>query len=204
MSNSDKVTGGFGGWRWNAGLLCRLFFRRLGAMDPFRLHLCVAILAFIYRLSLLSPSIEQLEVRCKQAEEMSCLHLRTIKSLALAIEAKEQSTQGHLERLWVYSMEIGKAMSLSGEEMEALGAAALLHDIGKLAVPEQIINKPGRLTPEEFEKMKIHPLIGAEILSHVNFPFPVVPIVEAHHERWDGAGYPFGKRARRFRWAHAF
>ncbi len=85
-------------------------------------------------------------------------------------------------------------LSLSDEEMEALGAAALLHDIGKLAVPEQIINKPGRLTPEEFEKMKIHPLIGAEILSHVNFPYPVVPIVEAHHERWDGAGYPFGKK----------
>jgi diguanylate cyclase (GGDEF)-like protein/putative nucleotidyltransferase with HDIG domain len=125
---------------------------------------------------------------------MSCLHLRTIKALALAIEAKEQSTQGHLERLSAFSMEMGRVLSLSDEEMEALGAAALLHDIGKLAVPEQIINKPGRLTPEEFEKMKIHPLIGAEILSHVNFPYPVVPIVEAHHERWDGAGYPFGKK----------
>jgi len=125
---------------------------------------------------------------------MSCLHLRTIKALALAIEAKEQSTQGHLERLSAYSMELGRVLSLSDEEMEALGAAVLLHDIGKLAVPEQIINKPGRLTPEEFEKMKIHPLIGAEILSHVNFPYPVVPIVEAHHERWDGAGYPFGKK----------
>jgi diguanylate cyclase (GGDEF)-like protein/putative nucleotidyltransferase with HDIG domain len=120
--------------------------------------------------------------------------LRTIKALALAIEAKEQSTQGHLERLSAYSMELGRVLSLSDEEMEALGAAVLLHDIGKLAVPEQIINKPGRLTPEEFEKMKIHPLIGAEILSHVNFPYPVVPIVEAHHERWDGAGYPFGKK----------
>jgi diguanylate cyclase (GGDEF)-like protein/putative nucleotidyltransferase with HDIG domain len=125
---------------------------------------------------------------------MSCLHLRTIRALALAIEAKEQSTQGHLERLSAYSMELGRVLSLSDEEMEALGAAVLLHDIGKLAVPEQIINKPGRLTPEEFEKMKIHPLIGAEILSHVNFPYPVVPIVEAHHERWDGAGYPFGKK----------
>ena len=158
-------------------------------------HLGVAILAFVYSASLYyRRSIDQLEARCKQSEEMSCLHLRTIKALALAIEAKEQSTQGHLERLFAYSMEIGKAMSLSDEEMEALGAAALLHDIGKLAVPEQIINKPGRLTPEEFDKMKIHPLIGAEILSHVNFPYPVVPIVEAHHERWDGAGYPFGKK----------
>ena len=77
-------------------------------------------------------------------------------------------------------------------EMEALHAAALLHDIGKLAVPEHIISKPGRLTPEEFEKMKIHPLVGAEILERVRFPYPVVPIVRAHHEKWDGSGYPFG------------
>jgi diguanylate cyclase (GGDEF)-like protein/putative nucleotidyltransferase with HDIG domain len=158
-------------------------------------HLGVVILALVYSICLYyRQSMGQLEARCKQAEETSCLHLRTIKALALAIEAKEQSTQGHLERLWAYSMEMGMVLSLSDEEMEALGAAALLHDIGKLAVPEQIINKPGRLTPEEFDKMKIHPLIGAEILSHVNFPYPVVPIVEAHHERWDGAGYPFGKK----------
>ena len=68
-------------------------------------------------------------------------------------------------------------------EMEALHAAALLHDIGKLAVPEHIISKPGRLTPEEFEKMKIHPVVGAEILERVRFPYPVVPIVRAHHEK---------------------
>ena len=74
--------------------------------------------------------------------------------------------------------------------MEALQAASLLHDIGKLAVPEHIISKPGRLTPEEFEKMKIHPVVGAEILEHVRFPYPVVPIVRAHHEKWDGSGYP--------------
>ncbi len=158
-------------------------------------HLGVGILAVVYSICFYyRQSMGRLEARCKQAEEMSCLHLRTIKALALAIEAKEQSTQGHLERLWASSMEMGRVLSLGDEEMEALGAAALLHDIGKLAVPEQIINKPGRLTPEEFEKMKIHPLIGAEILSHVNFPYPVVPIVEAHHERWDGAGYPFGKK----------
>jgi len=70
----------------------------------------------------------------------------------------------------------------------------VLHDIGKLAVPEHIISKPGRLTPEEFEKMKIHPLIGAEILERVSFPYPVAPIVRAHHEKWDGSGYPDGLR----------
>ena len=177
------------------GLLAAYVSAGWGQWIHFAFHLCVAIVAFVCAMRLYyRRPLEQLEARCEQAEQMSCLHLRTIKALALAIEAKEQSTQGHLERLWAYSMEIGRAMSLSGEELEALGAAALLHDIGKLAIPEQIINKPGRLTPEEFEKMKIHPLIGAEILSHVNFPFPVVPIVEAHHERWDGAGYPFGRK----------
>ena len=81
---------------------------------------------------------------------------------------------------------------MTGAELEALHAAALLHDIGKLAVPEHIIAKPGRLTPEEFEKMKIHTVVGAEILERVRFPYPVVPIVRAHHEKWDGSGYPYG------------
>src|SRR3989440_7720510 len=85
-------------------------------------------------------------------------------------------------------------MKVGHEEMEALQAASLLHDIGKLAVPEHIISKPGRLTPEEFEKMKIHPVVGAEILERVGFPYPVVPIVRAHNEKWDGTGYPFGLR----------
>src|SRR5258708_40236341 len=85
-----------------------------------------------------------------------------------------------------------KKLNLPADELEALRAAALLHDIGKLAVPEHIISKPGRLTPGEFEKMKIHPVIGAEILESVEFPYPVVPIVRCHHEKWDGTGYPAG------------
>lgn len=126
------------------------------------------------------------------AEEMSRLHLRTIEALALAIEAKDHSTHEHLQRVRVYAMEVGKDLGLAHEEMEALRAASLLHDIGKLAVPEHIISKPGKLTPEEFERMKIHPIIGAEILEQVRFPYPVVPIVHAHHEKWDGSGYPRG------------
>jgi diguanylate cyclase (GGDEF)-like protein/putative nucleotidyltransferase with HDIG domain len=126
------------------------------------------------------------------AEEMSRLHLRTIEALALAIEAKDQTTHEHLQRVRVYAMAIGKELGLSAEEMEALQAASLLHDIGKLAVPEHIISKPGKLSPEEFEKMKIHPIIGAEILEQVRFPYPVVPIVHSHHEKWDGSGYPRG------------
>ena len=124
----------------------------------------------------------------RHVEEMADLHLRTIEALALAIEAKDHTTHDHLQRVRIYAIEVAKELGLGGGEMEALQAAALLHDIGKLAVPEHIISKPGRLTPEEFEKMKIHPVVGAEILERVRFPYPVVPIVRAHHEKWDGSG----------------
>ena len=137
--------------------------------------------------------LHRLEDEKKHAEEVSSLHLRTIEALALAIEAKDHTTHDHLQRVQVYAMELAKELGLSHEEQEALRAASLLHDIGKLAVPEHIISKPGRLTPEEFEKMKIHPIVGAEILERVKFPYPVVPIVRAHHEKWDGTGYPYGK-----------
>jgi putative nucleotidyltransferase with HDIG domain len=128
----------------------------------------------------------------QHAEKVSNLHLRTIEALALAIEAKDETTGEHLQRVRVYAMELAKELGLSEDETEALRAASVLHDIGKLAVPEHIISKPGKLTPEEFEKMKIHPIVGAEILEQVDFPYPVVPIVRAHHEKWDGSGYPNG------------
>ena len=134
----------------------------------------------------------KLETEKKHAEQVSSLHLRTIEALALAIEAKDETTGEHLQRVRVYAMELAKDLGLSEDETEALRAASVLHDIGKLAVPEHIISKPGKLTPEEFEKMKIHPIVGAEILEQVHFPYPVVPIVRAHHEKWDGSGYPNG------------
>src|SRR6202161_3191881 len=134
----------------------------------------------------------KLEDEKRHVEEMANLHLRTIEALALAIEAKDHTTHEHLQRVRIYAIEVAKELGVNGAELEALHAAALLHDIGKLAVPEHIISKPGRLTPEEFEKMKIHTLVGAEILERVRFPYPVVPIVRAHHEKWDGTGYPMG------------
>jgi diguanylate cyclase (GGDEF)-like protein/putative nucleotidyltransferase with HDIG domain len=126
------------------------------------------------------------------AQETAAVHLRTIEALALAIEAKDETTHEHLRRVQVYATEIGKELKLSGPELQALEAAAILHDVGKLAVPDYIISKPGKLTPEEFEKMKVHPVVGAEILESVQFPYPVAPIVRAHHEKWDGTGYPTG------------
>lgn len=132
------------------------------------------------------------EEKNQHLEEMARIHLRTVEALALAIEAKDHTTGEHLERVRVYALEIGKDLGITDAEMAALKAAAVLHDIGKLAVPEHIISKPGKLTPEEFEKMKVHPVVGAEILEQVRFPYPVAPIVRSHHEKWDGTGYPDG------------
>ncbi len=147
-----------------------------------------------YRLYIgrLETEKERVEQEKEHVEEMNALHIRTIETLALAIEAKDQTTREHLRRVQHYALDIGKEMGLTDAELNALRAASLLHDIGKLAVPEHIITKPGKLTPQEFEKMKIHPVVGAEILEQVNFPYSVAPIVRAHHERWDGNGYPDG------------
>src|SRR6202166_2114909 len=147
-----------------------------------------------YRLYLgrLEAEKERVEVEKRHVEEIASLNMRTIEALALAIEAKDHTTHTHLQRVRTYAIEIARELSLGEGEIEALRAAALLHDIGKLAVPEHIINKPGKLTPEEFERMKVHPIVGAEILERVAFPYPVSPIVRAHHERWDGSGYPAG------------
>ncbi len=159
--------------------------------------LVLPVIYWVYRsyrlyLGRLEAEKERVEVEKRHVEQIASLNMRTIEALALAIEAKDQTTHTHLQRVRTYAVEIAKEIGLSADEIEALRAAALLHDIGKLAVPEHIINKPGRLTPEEFEKMKVHPLVGAEILDRVAFPYPVAPIVRSHHERWDGSGYPAG------------
>ncbi len=152
--------------------------------------LAVPVVYLIYRSY--SLHLGRMEDEKKHAEEMASLHLRTIEALALAIEAKDHSTHEHLQRVQVYAVEIGKLLCLDNMQLEALRAASVLHDIGKLAVPEHIISKPGKLTREEFEKMKIHPIVGAEILERVRFPYPVTAIVRSHHEHWDGTGYPDG------------
>jgi diguanylate cyclase (GGDEF)-like protein/putative nucleotidyltransferase with HDIG domain len=161
--------------------------------------LVLPVIYWVYRsyrlyLERLEAEKKHVEVEKRHVEDVAKLHLRTIEALALAIEAKDHTTHKHLQRVRVYALEIAKELGFAPEEIEALRAAALLHDIGKLAVPEHIINKPGRLTPEEFEKMKIHPVVGAEILERVAFPYPVAPIVRSHHERWDGTGYPDGRK----------
>ncbi len=156
--------------------------------------LALGLLFVLLRLSHHRRRLEKgkLEAERKHAEEIAELHLRTIEALAVAIDAKDNTTHRHLERVALYAEAIGRELRIPEDEMKALRAAALLHDIGKLAVPEYIISKPGRLTEEEFERMKIHTIVGAEILERVRFPYPVVPIVRSHHERWNGTGYPDG------------
>src|SRR5437899_3269772 len=129
----------------------------------------------------------------RHLNDMDRLYLSTVETLAMAIDAKDDVTHNHVRRVQAYAVGLARALGVTDEQtIKAIEAAALLHDTGKLAVPEHILNKPGKLTESEFEKMKLHVDVGADILSLVDFPFPVVPIVRCHHESRDGSGYPRG------------
>jgi diguanylate cyclase (GGDEF)-like protein/putative nucleotidyltransferase with HDIG domain len=134
--------------------------------------------------------LEKVQSSIRHVEEMTDLHLRTIEALAIAIDAKDEVTHDHVHRVQIYATGLAQLFGLGEAEIEALKAGALLHDIGKLAVPDYILNKPDKLTSAEFDRMKVHTIVGAEILTRVGFPYPVVPVVRHHHERWDGRGYP--------------
>ncbi|HET9264018.1 MAG TPA: HD domain-containing phosphohydrolase [Vicinamibacterales bacterium] len=134
----------------------------------------------------------RIEDEQRHVREMADLHLATIEALALAIDAKDQTSQSHIRRVQLYAASVARALGMSDNEVQGVKTAALLHDIGKLAVPEHILSKPGPLTPEEFQKIRAHPKVGADIVSSVPFPYPVAPLILSHHERWDGKGYPVG------------
>ena len=125
-------------------------------------------------------------------QRLGDLHLATIEALARAIEAKHQTNTCHVRRVQVYATGLARALGLTDDEIQGVRTAALLHDIGKLAVPEHILSKQGPLTPEEQQKVRIHAQVGAEIMEGVPFPYPVAPLILGHHERWDGTGYPQG------------
>ena len=140
-----------------------------------------------------SYSSKRLRAEREKNLELNRVFMSTIEALALAIDAKDQVTHGHIRRVQRYTMALADALGVKDEkELDAIRAAALLHDTGKLAVPEYILNKPGPLTAAEFERMKVHAAVGADILKSINFPYPVEPIVRYHHEAWDGSGYPKG------------
>jgi diguanylate cyclase (GGDEF)-like protein len=130
----------------------------------------------------------------RNCQQMVDLHLATIEALAGAIDAKDQTAPEQIRRVQGYAAGLARALGMSDQEVQAVRTAALLRDIGKLAIPEHILAKPGPLTPEEFQKVQIHPEVGVEILSSVPFPYPVTPLILSHHERWDGRGYPSGLR----------
>lgn len=160
----------------------------------------IAVLGIIVPLLAISyltfrTTLGRLEDANVHLRELNHLYLSTIETLAMAVDAKDQVTHGHIRRVQRYAVGLATALGVTDQkQIQAIQAAALLHDMGKLAIPEYILNKPGRLTESEFEKMKLHAGIGAEILSAIEFPYPVVPIVRHHHENWDGRGYPDGLR----------
>ncbi len=147
----------------------------------------LAVGFFAYRIF-----VDRLKQKTKEITEASRIHLATVEALATAIDARDQVGVGHVRRTQIYAVGIGEVLGLSDHEIQALRTGALLHDIGKLGVPDHILNKPGKLTPAEMEKMKIHSKVGASILEKVGFPYPVVPTVKHHHEMWNGNGYPNG------------
>jgi putative nucleotidyltransferase with HDIG domain len=138
-------------------------------------------------------SLDRVQDAQNHVEQLNELYMSTIETLAMAVDAKDQITHGHIRRVQVFAVELARRLGVTNEhQLHAIQAAALLHDMGKLAIPEHILNKPGKLTSTEFEKMKQHAAIGADLLSSIKFPYPVVPIVRHHHEQWDGKGYPTG------------
>jgi diguanylate cyclase (GGDEF)-like protein/putative nucleotidyltransferase with HDIG domain len=135
---------------------------------------------------------DKLDEQDKHYQKLTSVYDSILEMLAMAIDAKDDVTHDHIQRVKLFARRMGEAVGLSELEIEALKAGALLHDIGKIGVPAYILNKPGKLTEHEFEQMKMHTIIGADMLSNVDFRYPVVPIVRHHHERWDGLGYPDG------------
>ena len=116
----------------------------------------------------------------------------TLFALAAAVEQRDSQTSGHCERLAFLSTAFGIVYGLERRDLLALYRGAYLHDVGKVGIPDQILMKPGKLTAEEWEIMKTHPMRGVEICRHLKTLDPVIPIIRHHHERWDGSGYPDG------------
>ena len=155
--------------------------------------IAVAVPTFLLAFAVYTVNRERNKWIAKHAAELKELYQSTIAALAMAIDAKDQSTHGHVYRVRALALGLAGYLDFNGHnELQGLSAAALLHDIGKLAVPEYILNKPSPLTEGEMLKLKAHPTVGADILDTVPFPYPVVPFVRHHHEKWDGSGYPSG------------
>ena len=174
----------------------------IGVLSVFAFHYLIAYFGLALGILVLPITIighlsyrfhkQMLTQKTREIREASRIHLATVEALATAIDARDQVGRGHVKRTQIFAVGIGKALNLPSDEIKALSTGALLHDIGKLAVPDHILNKTGKLTAPEMEKMKIHPEVGAAILEKVNFSYPVIKTVRFHHETWEGTGYPEG------------
>jgi putative nucleotidyltransferase with HDIG domain len=179
---TGPVAGGY------VGALVALYTDKLGAAAWIAL---LPIPLLLYQT--LRGALGRVEDELRHLIDMKRMYHATVEAFATAVDAKDHVTAGHTRRVQAYCAAVAREFGVTDEgTLRALEAAALLHDVGKIGIPEHILNKPGALTPQEFEVMKGHVGIGADILSGIEFPFPVVPIVRAHHENWDGTGYPAG------------
>jgi putative nucleotidyltransferase with HDIG domain len=173
------------------GSIAALLVYNTQSVDPFYVAAIVPLLFVLFLMYQVGN--RRVEAERDKNAELNRVFLSTIEALALAIDAKDQVTHGHIRRVQRFTMALAEAVGITDQkQLEAIRAAALLHDTGKLAVPEYILNKPGPLTPAEFERMKVHATVGADILKSIDFPYPVEPIVRHHHENWNGTGYPEG------------
>src|ERR1043166_3348095 len=197
----EKRENAFALWQKNFQWFCLNYFGGISVaalLVSYTRSVDLSAVAIIVPLLLITylthrTSLGRIEDSKRHVEQLSDLYLSTIETLAMAVDAKDQITHGHIRRVQIYAVELAKRLGVRDErQLKAIEAAALLHDMGKLAIPEHILNKPGKLTAPEFEKMKSHADIGADLLSAVKFPYPVVPIVRHHHEQWSGKGYPAG------------
>jgi putative nucleotidyltransferase with HDIG domain len=164
-----------------------LVLARQSAIEIVILMAPLPILLYVAMRHALGRAADQIDHLAK----MNRVYVATIEALAQAVDAKDQVTHDHVRRVQEQSLQLAERLGVRDEDqLQALEAAGLLHDVGKIGIPEHILNKPGKLTAAEFQIMQRHPAIGADILSVIGFPYPLIPIVRHHHENWDGTGYP--------------
>lgn len=184
-------------WLWLnyvGGAALALIVTSTGGFVWYGIALTIPVLSLIY--FTFHRTAAGVEEARRHVQEVNDLHLSTVETLALAVDAKDQITHGHIRRVQRNARMLAGELGIADPSLlKAIDTAGLLHDIGKLAIPDHLLNKPGRLTPSEYEQIKCHAPIGADMLSTVNFPYPLVPIIRHHHENWDGTGYPDGLKA---------
>ncbi len=191
------------------GLLDAVRKLNLGAVVPFlfltarseredvRLARTLGVDDYLFKPYDADELIEAVRVRLQRRRAIELFesrqaHIQTITMLANLVEARDAYTRGHVERVQLLAMELGNALGWPPEAMVILEYGSLLHDVGKLSVPDSILNKPSELTPDEFAIMRSHPVIGAKILEDIVHLRAAIPYIRSHHERWDGTGYPDG------------